>query len=101
MTAEAEAAARDKQKRVIAERQRRLDKLGKGGVMDPRELFGLRRKSSVEKKKGMLDAFSTATVATNMLPNTTVEKTDKVAGGGGAMSIMDVKIGGGDGQGVD
>jgi len=46
LTAEAEAAAREKQRRKNEERLRRLDKLGMGGKVDPRMLFGLRRKES-------------------------------------------------------
>lgn len=46
LTAEAEAAAREKQKRKNSERRRRLEKLGKRGKIDPRELFGLRKRTS-------------------------------------------------------
>lgn len=80
------------------EKQRRLDKLGKGGVMDPRELFGCTRKSSADKNKGILDAFSTVTTATNA----TVEKTDEFVGEmgiqGGGGNVVVGKEGGGAGS---
>lgn len=52
LTAEAEAQAREKQRRKNAERKRKLDKLQKRGVMDPRELFGLQRKESISAAHG-------------------------------------------------
>lgn len=90
LTAEAEARAREKQKKKLADRQKRLDKLGIGGVMDPRKLFGMEeRKESMENKAptgqkvGYVDPIGgpappapAANQQSRMsLPNQTVEKT--------------------------
>lgn len=77
LSAQAEAAAQEKQKRLIEERQRKLDKLGKRGIVDPRELFGLQRRESMKDKKGATTEANAGPVPApppTQVINTTVEK---------------------------
>ncbi|CAL8068012.1 unnamed protein product [Orchesella dallaii] len=54
VTAESEAQAREKQRRKVEERQKKIDKLTNARIMDPRELFGLPRKEGKVPVEGMI-----------------------------------------------